>query len=101
MNSQAFQDFVKANQQLEELCGAIALHLDRDEREEFNSTQEAWCIFRDLAASSYANRWGRGGTIWPTLNSGERRTLTLLRIEELRREFERLQKQRAHFGKAV
>ena len=99
MNAEAFQDFERANKQLEELYGHFNLYLDDDEKREFTSTQDAWTTFRDLAAKSYANRWGTGGTIWPTLNSRERRTLTLLRIEELRRELERLEKQRSHLTK--
>ena len=99
MNAQAFQDFTKADQQLEGLCANIALYLDDDEKKESNATQEAWARFRELQASTYANRWGRGGTIWPTLNSSEARTLTLLRIEELKRELEHLQEHRSPLPK--
>lgn len=94
MNVEASRDCRKADQILEELCANIAPSLNDDEKREFDATQEAWAKFRDLAAKSYANRWGRGGTIWPTLNSVEKRTVTLLRIDELKREFEGLQKYR-------
>jgi uncharacterized protein YecT (DUF1311 family) len=92
MNVQAFQDFKKADQQLGQLCANIALYLDDEEKKEFGAAQEAWAGFRELEANSYANRHGRGGTIWPTLSSNEAHHITRLRIEELTREFERLQK---------
>ena len=99
MNVRAFQDLQKADQELGELCANIALYLNDEEKNEFGAAQEAWAGFRELEANSYANRHGRGGTIWPTLNSSEALTLTLLRFEELKRELGRLQKDRSSMEK--
>jgi uncharacterized protein YecT (DUF1311 family) len=96
MNAQAFQDFKKADKELEELCANIALYLNDEEKKEFEATQDAWTSFRELGASSYASRWGRRGSIWPTLNSSEAHHLTRSRIEELKRELEHLRRQRSY-----
>lgn len=99
MNARAFQELNKADQQLEDLCANITLYLNDEEKKQFKASQEAWAAFREQEASSYANRWGRGGTIWPTLKSREAHTLTLLRIEELKRESKRLEKDRSNPAK--
>ena len=92
MSAGAFQDFKKAGQQLADLT----LYLNEDEKKEFKVAQEAWVAFRELEAKSYASRWGRGGTIWPTLNSREALAVTFIRIEELKRELEHLRKNRSY-----
>ncbi len=92
MNVMAFQDFKKADQELGELCSNICLYLRDDEKKEFGAAQEARTRFRELEAESYANRHGRGGTIWPMRRSRQAQHLTLLRIQELTKEFDRLRK---------
>jgi uncharacterized protein YecT (DUF1311 family) len=79
---------------LNEFYSNIVLYLDNDEKEEIRASQQTWAAFRELEANSYANRWGKGGTIWPMLNSRRAEQLTLLRVEELKRELERVQKNR-------
>jgi uncharacterized protein YecT (DUF1311 family) len=94
MNVRASEDLRKAEEQLNEFYSNIVLYLDNDEKEEFRASQQTWAAFRELEANSYANRWGKGGTIWPMLNSRRAEQLTLLRVEELKRELERVQKNR-------
>jgi len=94
MNVRGLEELGEADGELKILCSDIASYLDKEEKDDFACTQEAWDAFRKLQANSYANRWGKGGTIWPTLNSRNAITTTRLRIEELRRELNRLQKDR-------
>jgi uncharacterized protein YecT (DUF1311 family) len=96
MNAKSFEDFHSADQELKDLCASIESCLDDDEKREFRDAQAAWEAFRKRDAESRANRWGRGGTICPTLNSGAASTLTHLRIEQLKRELDQLAKDRAH-----
>jgi uncharacterized protein YecT (DUF1311 family) len=94
MNKRAHDDLTNADRSLIELCKKIDPFLDDMEKKEFKESHAIWAQFRDKEAESVANRWGRGGTIWPTLRAGHAHKLTLLRIEELKRELQRIEKLR-------
>jgi uncharacterized protein YecT (DUF1311 family) len=94
MSARAIEELAEADEELKRLSAGIASYQNKEENEELARTQAAWGAFRELQANSYANRWGKGGTVWPTLKSRNETTTTRLRIGELQRELERLQKGR-------
>ncbi len=94
INEKASQDLTESNHKLDSVTAEITSYLDGNEQKEFAAAQESWKTFRELEAEARASRWGRGGTIRPTLYFTRARTLTLTRIEELDRELASLRQSR-------
>jgi uncharacterized protein YecT (DUF1311 family) len=94
MNAKASEDLWNTHAELEAVSKEFLHYLDADEERDFAASQEAWMAFREQDAKSYADRWGKGGTIWRTLYPSHARSLTSLRIEDLKAELGRLRKVR-------
>lgn len=96
MNIKASDDMKDTNETLKAVTTEFISFLDADQESEFLKSQEAWSAFREQESKSYADRWGKSGTIRPTLYFSCAQGITSARIDDLNRELASLRKSLVH-----
>lgn len=83
MNQQAFEDFEKADAELNKIYAKVLTKLDDIGKQKLRAAQRAWVAFRDAQAELDADEM-RDGSAAPLLHSGSRAGTTRKRIADLK-----------------
>lgn len=84
MSATSLKDFAAADKQLNTVYNDIAKTLDDVGKKKLQMSERAWLAYRDAQATFEADVVARGGTMAPLIYNECRRTLTDLRIKELK-----------------
>ena len=83
MNTEAAEDFTRADRVLNETYKAVMDQVDEDSRTLLKSAQKAWIAYRDAEAKFQADLEARGGSMYPLSLMAYKTTLTQQRTSEL------------------
>jgi uncharacterized protein YecT (DUF1311 family) len=83
MNTEAAEDFTKADRVLNETYKAVVEQVDEESRVLLKSAQKAWIAYRDAEAKFQADLEARGGSMYPLSLMAYKTTLTQQRTAEL------------------
>lgn len=92
MNIQAEQDLNTTKKELQELNIRLESLIGSERAAEYRLVHEAWEHFRDLAAEFQANEY-KGGSIWPTIFGVAGREETNMRIEQIKKYIDRIERE--------
>jgi len=84
MNTEAAENFKKADKELNEVYAKVLANLDDEAKENLKRAQRAWVVWRDAEAIFRADAEARGGSMWPLVHEGIRSRLTKERVKGLK-----------------
>ena len=84
MNTEAAENFKKADKELNEVYAKVLANLDDEAKENLKKAQRAWVAWRDAEADFRADAEARGGSMWPLVLEGIRSRLTKERVKGLK-----------------